>query len=248
MPCLLTSPPLPPDMLGFGLTLLGGCVATTGTGQPSELYFPAHSVAAAAVSSTRYISAPRRATAENMAASAHVAYFLAEDVQKTGTRVSSNNWGLIAQSGDNGDVLFLSICAKQASQASSYATNLNITRADNTDGPGFQSSLYTSGSGLFSSKLEVSIQDTSVSVTDSFSAGTEEKTTVPLPDVRSAGDYPRYSWFGRNTGVTYHFVVATYSNAGLGIRSRTQGMRTMPLGFSGVEAVYENQSNTLLEL
>lgn len=248
MPCLWTSHPLLPDMLGFGLTLLGGCVSPPDARDERLCYFPAHSVSAAAVSSTRYLSAPLRATAANMAAAAHEAYFLAEGVQKTGTRVSSNNWGLIAQSGDNGEVLFLSICAKQGSQASSYATNLNITRADNTDVPGLQASLYTSGLGLSSPKLEVSIKDSSVSVTDSFTSGRENTTTVLLPDVRSAGDYPRYAWLGRNTGVTYQFVVATYSNAGLGLHSRTQGMRTMPLGFNGVEAVYENQSNTLLEL
>lgn len=235
-------------MLGFGLTLLGGCVATEPSGQPSALYFPAHSVAASAVASTRYISAPRRATAENMSKTAHEAFFLAENVQKTGRRVSSNNWGLIAQSGDDGDVLFLGICSKQGVESTEYATNLNITRADNDKIPGFQDSLYTSGLGLFSPKLEVSIKNASVSVTDSFTSARERTTTVRLPDVRSAGDYPRYSWFGRNAGVTYHFVVATYTNAGLGMRSRTQGVRTMPLGFDGVEAVYENQSNTLLEL
>lgn len=238
-------------MLGFGLTLLGGCVSPPDAGGNRLCYFPARSVTAAASSTlTMYLNATRRATAENMAASAHEGLFYAENVQKTGTRVSSNNWGLIAQSGDNGDVLFLSMCAKQGindDPVYPYRTHLNITRANNTQKPADQPSLYISGNGLFSPKLIVSIKDASVSVTDSFS-GEEKTTSVPLSDVRSAGDYPRYAWLGRNAGAVFQFVVSAYTNAGLGLHSRAQGMRTLPLGFDAVEALHEYQSNTLLEL
>lgn len=238
-------------MLGLGLTLLGGCVSPLDAGGNRLCYFPARSITAAVSSSlTMYMNATRRATAENMAASAHEGLFYAENVRKTGTRVSSNNWGLIAQSGDDGDVLFLTMCSKQGIKDDPdypYRTHLNITRTDNTERPGDQPSLYISGNGLFSPKLIVSIKDASVSVTDSFS-GEEKTTSVPLPDVRSAGDYPRYSWLGRNAGAVFQFVVSAYANTGLGLHSRAQGMRTMPLGFEAVEALHEYQSNTLLEL
>lgn len=241
-------------MLSFGLSLLGGCVATTATGQPSELYFPSHDILAPRRGSSVKVFTPNVATELNMSAAAHIGVFIAENVVKTGRRASYEVWGIFGDA-ENGQVkhnsLNLTMCARNWTQAGSYSTNVNhVSALYEGQGMGAQPPLYQSGMGVTSPRFMMTLADSVLHVTDSFS-GQEKTTSVPLLYGIAASSQIRTSVMLWNTNpeISYDFVVASYTNEGLGLHQLTLPMRALPKGFNeGATAVFEYQYKRLIEL
>lgn len=235
------------DMLGFGLSLLGGCAATTAEGAPDLLYFPTHSVRTRKVATTEAFPLSVAPTAENMASAEHNGLFIAENLEKTGARVSSRAWGFWSLEVTSANTLLLSLTGKINNRLSEHATNICISRNPPKD-IGAQESLYTSGAELRSPEFILSLEQGVCHVTDSFSG--EKATTSAIVDNICVRDLPVLLCFwGTTPQIEFDFVISAYRNSKLGANQLTQPMRTQPPGFENSdEAVFEFQHQQLIEL
>lgn len=245
-------------MLGFGLTLLGGCVATTETGQPSELYFPAHSIHIEENVGLISHETPHAATLASMAAVAHQGVYIEENVVKTGTRSSGASWGIVGvderpPSGGTLSLyhnsLHLTLTSKNSNLSTAHATNLCITRASREwTGIGNQPSLYTSGQELVSPRFILRVGGGQYSVTDSFS-GNEKTTRGAIEDVAFGELGTNVIIIGTHGQITSDFVVSSYENAELGVKQLTLPMRALPVDFvESAMAFFEFQFQFLAEI
>lgn len=246
------------DMLAFALTLLGGCVATTTKGQPSELYFPAHSVSPKRAASY-HREPPFAATELSLKADQHRGFYIAENIQKTGVRSSYTCWG-ITSALENSPItgyldyytqtLCLSLCSKRASNETGHRTNVNFTSSRRLwTKIGAQPSLYTSGEALSSERFILDLYQGELRITDSFS-GEERTTVVGIDgDVSVGSTTTSVCIWGTPSEITYDFVVSSYENPGLGAHQLTIPLRPLPAAFAeSTMAVYEFQHNILIEL
>lgn len=242
-------------MLGFGLTLLGGCVATNTARQPSELYFPGHSVRPTN-SMYLYQYALLSASDENMSAGAHQGYYLAEKITKSGGRASTFNWGIRSMGPDTfvrQNALLFCLGARLGATVGAHATHVQASLKKNEPFPTTddRNVLYQSSDGLYSDIFELAIGDAQMNVTDSFS-GIRRRTIKNFGNLATAEDLPvQYSVFAAQDPAicAFDFVVSSYRNAGLGLNLLTIPLRTLPESHANnLSSVFEYQTKTLIEL
>lgn len=241
-------------MLSFGLTLLGGCVATTETGLPSELYFPTHSVRTKYITNCLRRYSPIPANDDNMAASAHSGVFIAENVTKTGKRSSIEIWGILSDTREDGWVydssFFLGLCAKHGTASTNYATNINWSpKREAGKYIALIPSLYTSGMALQSPRFILNLENSILRITDSFS-GTEHTQSIALnDDLSHQHNAVKIVYWTTDAGAAFDFVVNAYRNDLLAVNQLTLPLRTLPHSFGqGELAAFEFQTGTLIEL
>lgn len=239
-------------MLGFGLTLLGGCVATTAQGQPSELYFLAHSVRSKSAGLTIRVLTPMPSSDEALKGTAHRGLFIAENVAKTGVRSSFVEWGIYPEKETEvmSCSLFLGLSAKNDLPGTTdYRSNVNITRA--SLGPhrvGYQASLLVSEAGLSSPLFVLRANAGVMTMTESYS-GSEVTKTAIIPDVYSDGLGVTSVLYGSERTCLYDFVVTAYANDGLGVNRLSLPMRQLPAAFSdGLRAIFEFETKSFIEI
>lgn len=197
-------------------------------------------------------NSPAVATEQNMAPTAHQGVFIAENLTKTGTRSSYAEWGIFGVKGANNitsNALFLSLCAKNGSLTNRYATNINITAANQAGkAAGDQPSLYVSGQRTESPRFMLHAGQGIISVTDSFS-GMEKTTNVSIPAVYTAENTARVCLFGAEAELRFDFVVSAYRNEGLRVNQLSLPLRRLPAFFSeSAAAVFEFNNRQLIEL
>ncbi len=239
-------------MLGFGLTLLGGCVATTETGQPSELYFPAHSVTPQNAVFEE-ISAPLPASAENMAKEAHLGLYILENITKTGSRYSDVCWGIYNH--DDGvayrrNTFAANLCACLGSTIRGARTHVQSSVVESSRGIYDDSNIiFYSGDGLTASRFSLDVHGGSCFIESGFS-GTELRR--PLSDVLAHSGRETLVMlfrFPSRSFASFDFVISAYCNEGLGVNVLSLPMRTTPTAFGGEDiAVFEFQNKHLYEL
>lgn len=234
-------------MLGFGLTLLGGCVATTETGQPGELYFPAHAITPQSALFTS-LTAPNAATQENMKKEAHRGLYVLENIVKTGRRHSQICWGIY-----NNDEVFsyrrntfiVNVCACLGATINGTRTHVQASIFDDEI---YNNIVFYSGDGLTASRFFLDVHGGECFIESGFS-GSEYKR--PFADVIADAERETRVMLFRflpPSYATFDFVVSSYANEGLGVNVLSLPMRTTPAAFGGDIAVFEFQHQQLYEL
>lgn len=241
-------------MLGFGLTLLGGCVATSATGQADELLFPSHSIVVSNSLAALYFSAPNSGSTLNMDAQEHHGLYIAENLKKTGGRESTPAWGFrgsLSVYSTYTNTLMLSFCAKNGTANGAYRTHIDYTRPSRAGSLMVdQPSLYVSGDGHDSPRFVLQLSGGVFSITDSFSGG-ETTMIIPMEEggINSGQGAPHIVIFSSLSQMSCDFVASSYRNEGLGVHQLTLPLRSLPAAFADSSmAVYEFQSQTLIEL
>lgn len=233
-------------MLGFGLTLLGGCVSPPDAGGNRLCYFPAHSVTPQSTLSSA-LTAPNAATQENMKAIVHLGYFAVENIVKAGPRVAGPSWGFWSGSAA-ANTFTCSLCSRQGASAGGLRTHV---QASMTGGGiiSLSNILYESNDDLAAAFFTLKVQGGEYSVDSGFS---EALIQNPLRDILadSSLDVNVYKFrFIDTRYISYDFVVSSYRNDGLGVNLLTLPLRSAPPSFTaGAVAVFEFQTQELTEL
>lgn len=230
---------------------MGGCVATSASGQPLELYFLSRTVRTPSVTNLKSLHIAKNTDARAMKASAHRGVFIAENVIKAGRRSSYAEWGIIdEQEPITTNSLFLSLCAKNGRVDGSHQTNVNWTAERMVPAiAGEQPSLYQSGNQLSSPLFMLTLAQGVLRVTDSFS-GTETMTEIQMNDnVAFSSRHCKVFIWCSEAAASWDFIVSAYANDWLDVNQLTLPMKTLPTGFAEAEcAVFEFQSKTLIEI